>query len=432
MPFRIRSEWGGPGLLGEIRFKLLDNTPLSETINQVGRPVFSRYGTCIDVVGEHFLASGAEKDHEFLIERLIGDEVPSLSGSTHDSDIITEVHGWVPEFYREFTDWYRDSALVNPNNSNDPITDYDSFSEWLALDFPPWLEHLDLSEQLVPVNVLLSRTNPGVPELDIPSEGWETLAGLPDLIKLRGETILGLVGSANLSWEFGWKPLLGDLEDLLNFGEIVSKRLKTIQKLIKGLYKSKKWIERQSNQSEGIFPLMAGLDSLDNPVPQVNVRRETKLERWGSVSYRLTAAAEEEFKRYSLRDQEWLAKKAAFGLTLSNPSSYWEVTPWSWLVDWFLPIQDLLDTYQNVIPVDIAAVNVMTRRTTLVTFLETDHPWLVANPRFTIKRETLERRVLAPDGTLPQIAAGRPILDARKLGLLASIRAGRFKKDKLL
>jgi hypothetical protein len=418
LPNRHRYQRWGPGFLGDLVFYDLGGVDTGEFINQTGDPVFANFVSCWDVVGEHFDALGAERDHPFLLERIESEGTLTLSGSLFDSLEEARLSGWVP---RELRFLYTVLADIGEETL---IPDYRD------LPFPAWLKHLDTGSLLVPVNRLLSRTNPSVPTVDIPSFLWEGLRDLPSLIYEKGTRLLSTAGGIDLKLEFGWKPLIADVKRMVKFGEELDKKLQDIQRLIKGKLKKKSSIQKDFIVQSDIFSFdMRGVPfEFDTDPPTFVVDRRTTLDQWGSVTYCLTRSAQAEFGRYGTNEKEWKAIRAILGLHTANPATLWEILPWSWLVDWFLPIQDLLDRYNNFIPTQVLNLNVMTTTQTAFIVGETTHDFLRVDKPLSIVRTTLERAVLAPDGTLPEVHASLPIVDVRRLSIVAAILAQRTKR----
>jgi hypothetical protein len=422
LPERVRSRRQGRGFLGDITFYSQSTGEITgEVISQTGEKAYATATSSADVAGNHFGPFGAEVDHELVLERLEGEFLPTISGTIQDPDVRTEIVGWVTDDYRTLSDILLDPLLAE----QDPLDDL-SFRERLEIPWPAVLEHADITTQLIPVNSLLARTNPGRPETDVPSFLWEGLRDAPSLVLNRGRTVAGAAGSANLQWQFGWKPLLSDLKNLIEFGDKTSKRLARLQRLVKGMLKTGAYIDRVSQQ-----PTTEQVNFAVDDTPfagmgpvLVDVTKATEIKRWGTVSYVLKPEAAAAFQRYVSEEPQWASINATYGLYWRNPAALWEVLPWSWLVDWFVPIQDLLEQYQGLVPVEAVAVCVMTQSTTTVTFGQTYHDELVVRPT-TLKRITKERRVLAPDGSLPYIEGAGPMIDLRRLGILVSIWAQR-------
>lgn len=395
----------GPGFLGTWGHRVHSTgAPYEDQVNQTGQPAFPHTKYCVDVVGEHFNPFGAEMDHDLFLDSFQGDSFPSMNYLLWDgsSSIDERLIGWVPA---DLLDMMQAMARGDP-----------------YIGEPSWPDHLDLSSLLVPVNALLAKTNPSTPSTDIPSFLWETLRDLPSLIYMNGRSILSPIADLNLKWEFGWKPLMSDVRNMIDFGTRASRKLAMIEKLIKGSYKTTRTIEIHSEASTEQFSWdLTGIPGDISEPLLVNVTRSTAMRRWGCVTYSLTAEARERFSRYSTEEKVWKSIQAEFGLHWRNPAALWEVLPWSWLIDWFIPITDILQQYNNVIPVEPLNVCVMTETATTFSFEQEPHSKFVVALPDILQRITKERVVLSPEGYLPAIPPGRPIVDARKLGILASI-----------
>ncbi len=119
------------------------------------------------------------------------------------------------------------------------------------------------------------------------------------------------IASQWLSLQYGWKPLLGDIYDVVND---LHKREKTLPKTFRC---SSKLSTSAKSDSSWAFDLNG---------TNVGVRSTT-----GVVKYMIRA-----FPDIAL------AEPAALGFT--NPLTVaWEVTPWSFVVDWFYPVGNYLD-----------------------------------------------------------------------------------------
>lgn len=398
-------------------------------MSQKGQPTFANFTYCEDVIGEHFDSlTGAELDHDFYLDRIEADHVPAFNGEFQYSDsppLYVRARGWVPMDY---------VIAINPNTQFAPRPD--------NFGYPEWCEHLALFGQLSPVTNLLSMTNPNVPETDIPSFVIEGLRGLPELIYNKGTTLLSSTANFNLQWEFGWKPLLSDLSNLIAFGSTVDKRLSVLQKAVaRGSLKATRRIERVSDSTTEPIevrmqlletdPYDSFFDGFGNPT--ITVTRETVLERWGTVRYTLPQSFLSSWKALPYSEKRWLAMRQAYGLHFQNPSALWEIIPWSWLVDWFIPFQKLLDTYNNFVPFEIKNLCVMTKATTRFTFGSVDHDFLSWDGPGSMVRTTLRREVLPYDyewtGELPILHdVGLPIWSNRQVGILASIFGQRKRR----
>lgn len=425
MPLRYRSDASGPGLYGEAGI-WRNNDWYEVYVPQTGQPTFANTKWCFDTIGEHFDPStGAELDHDFSLESFESDHVLRFNGildSDNDGSAF-KISKWVPQDLRDFLASRLDA----------------DFNEGLpSVEEPEWIKHLFLYERLSPVTDLMAKTNPNVPVTDIPSLAFESLRDAPSLIYNSGQTLLGRLGSSNLNFQFGWKPLIADLRNLITFGSQVSNRLRTLQKLVRsGRLHTKASVESYTDTVTESFEIR--ISDLGGPFdeafplfvnPIVEVTKSTTIHRWGTVTYTIADEWIDMWNALPSDEKRWVSAQSAFGLHAQNPAALWEVIPWSWLIDWFIPMQELLDTYNNFVPVKVANVNVMTQEITDFSFGPTSLDWLSLEGPTRFRRTTKTRNVMSVDGELPILEkVGVQLLNTRQLGILSSIAAARRRFD---
>jgi hypothetical protein len=327
-------------------------------------------------------------------------------------------------------------GLVVPlRDWNTHITSPDVFveadSSYIWNPFVPHLNHLDLSEDLTPVQTVLASCNPTRAVLDIPAEAFETLVSLADLVLLKGKSLSGHAGKVNLAYEFGWKPLIADLKRLGKLQKYIDKRIKTLLRLHAGRQSSKGNIAKHSKQEVSNFSV--SLDSgLDNKyVVHYKLTRKTTVDRWGCVEY---IVPQEFVSRLDDMTPQELVDEAIKELTSSewwrNPSGWWEVTPWSWLTDWFFDIQDVLKRY-NTVELNPWRYCVMTRTVThsvaevtsidsAFAGLDVDTDSLAWEGTITSRTRYVGMDNLDP---LPHISGSMPTFTDRQARILASLFA---------
>lgn len=181
--------------------------------------------------------------------------------------------------------------------------------------------------------------------------------GLPSLAPLN---LLRKTANANLLYQFGWKPLLSDVQAMVSFGDELSKRLSTIKQIIakqpltrrgspERVSDEEDWSEEVQTQPYPGFDL--GITY------QVRYKRKTQGVRTGFVTYEPDPSLVAWFTHLSESQRKFEAFKSAYlRLSLTPAASLWELLPWSWLVDWFLPIQDFLEQYSNQITIQPSGV----------------------------------------------------------------------------
>jgi hypothetical protein len=192
-------------------------------------------------------------------------------------------------------------------------------------------------------------SNPSRPVVDVPIALLE-LREFPELFRIAGNTLLKKLGSLNLNYRFGWKPMMQDLANLSIFSHHVDNRVRELTALRESGIRRKVLC---SNLSETIN-YNELVNSASYASMQVRMTKMTRLRQWG-------------FMTWTPNDQEWpasgealrrFATKAVEGLTI-DPSTVWNVLPWSWLVDWCTSVGDYFSAYRNIVPATPSPVMVM-------------------------------------------------------------------------
>jgi hypothetical protein len=144
--------------------------------------------------------------------------------------------------------------------------------------------------------------------------------------------------AANLAIQFGWAPFLSDLGTLLTFQNAVEKRRKEINKLYSGRGLSRKvQMGKQSDSDTVKSTVYSSFGMWFEP----DVRRESSVETWGTIRW-----SPEHPSQLPPTDRElWqICTGLTRGAILSN---LWEAMPWSWLIDWFTNLGDVIQQTNN-------------------------------------------------------------------------------------
>jgi hypothetical protein len=178
----------------------------------------------------------------------------------------------------------------------------------------------------------------GIPKLGV--QAWKD-----------GTQALRNVASGHLSHEFGFKPIISDIQKTL----LAQERARTVLeqykrdsgKLVRRRYEDKVQTDKTfSVFRTGSVPQrhfsVGPLDSLFIPEGNVLLSRETSTRRWfsGAFTYHLPIDNLEEITGSQLSDRGLVN----FDLT---PETLWNIAPWSWAVDWIVPVGDLIGNLQD-------------------------------------------------------------------------------------
>jgi hypothetical protein len=187
------------------------------------------------------------------------------------------------------------------------------------------------------------------------------LGDLPKLIRVAGRGLLKLAG-ANLSYQFGWAPLIADIGTLLDFGNHHAKKAEEIRRLISkgGLRRNITLAERTGSIASAQVEIHSGISVLQ--------QRSYYGKLWGSV--RWVPSLSPTSKNYTDQAQ---AFRAALGLGLEI-ATVWEALPWSWLIDYFTSIGDYLAAHRNIIPAHATRICTMQHDITGVIYPAFDVP----------------------------------------------------------
>jgi len=305
---------------------------------------------------------------------------------------------------------------------NRPNTGFFSpwFSDYIAdvFDNVATFDHLAISGS--PSNVEAAtrgaaRTNPSRPYVDVPVNIFE-LGDVIRTVRRVGnglfDTSLSSTGRSYLRYQFGVRPLVGDLVKLINFQDQVNRRVMEIERL-----KTRKGLRRTVGvssasesasislvvQSEGIF-VVGNFDVETSEEVRVHTRWLPDID----TSSIATSA--------SMRA---IARRAVLGLTVDF-LTLWEAMPWSWLIDWGSNIGDFFKAHRNIVPAVLSDISVMRHATTSYSYDGwTDGVASITPARVRRVDKRRANSFVAPSAHFPFLSAGQ-------MGIVASLAATRL------
>jgi len=199
-----------------------------------------------------------------------------------------------------------------------------------------------------------ARTNPSRPYVDVPVEVLQ-LGDLTRLVQSAGRNLIRQAANANLSYQFGIKPIVDDITKIISFHEQVSRRAQEIERLrsSRGLRRTIKIGDLYSGEiSYG--PDGGGLIQsvfwfiLSEPAYGMTYSKAGAHVRW-KPSMDLSHLAADQMLG--------IAKKAVLGLTVDF-STVWELLPWSWLIDYAYNASEFFRATRNIVPAEISEISV--------------------------------------------------------------------------
>jgi len=207
----------------------------------------------------------------------------------------------------------------------------------------------------------ISRCSPANPASEVGTgvselyrEGLPSLAGIPTW-RHRTDVARG-AGHEYLNYQFGWVPLASEVKnfasvvrrhrDILNqyhrdAGRTVRRRFdfpidnsETVEVIGHGRPTGPLWTDGALTPKQSSEP------------PEITVTRGSSIKRWFSGSFTYDVPSQSDSWQRALgygSDADIL-----FGASL-NPELLWNLTPWSWAVDWFSNTGDIINNISNYV-----------------------------------------------------------------------------------
>ena len=280
---------------------------------------------------------------------------------------------------------------------------------------------------------LRARTNPSREYVSIPNFAAE-IKDFPQMFKQmkslgpilrnlrhRNHAALGAVASQYLGYEFGWKPLISDLSQMLQFQAQVDKRIVELNRLYSntGLKRRLKLLDQtQTREASGIF-----VDTSLGASITAKAYVVTRYRRWGTIRWRPTAVPAD-IGNQALGQT---ARRLVYGMGHLglDATQAWNVLPFSWLADWFTNFGQWLAAHRNDVPAaPTGPCNIMTLTETYETWWRTDpYKEIIKGAEGQRILRTKERAQSA--GTL---SVTLPLATQRQLSILAALNLQRRKR----
>jgi len=307
------------------------------------------------------------------------------------------------QFRDYLCDWLRNTANGGHLNVEGTPSDLSAANSAAARSNPsrPYVD--------VPVNILDIKARPKQimdDILDMRRRGFWRRPPRPSPRELaRGG------GSAWLQYNFMIAPIVGDIVKLARGADQVSRRVDEINRLHHG------------HGIRRTLPVFAG--SAHQQISQTVQSVGTVISRTFDVETLLLKRVHCRWKpeRPGLEPaprqvREW-ANRSVYGLTV-DLSTLWELTPWSWLADWFGDVGTYLKASRNIIPAVLTDCCPMTH---LRTTWSCGGGQLSAETSITPIRKVREQKSRIRTSLAP--VAHLNFLNGHQMGILASIAATR-------
>lgn len=279
------------------------------------------------------------------------------------------------------------------------------------------------------------RTNPSRPVVDVPVDVLDVQGRIRDIqgeignllrdpfgrkrygrVRVTPRQFGASFGNAWLQNEFWIQPMVGDIVKLMYLAPDINRRISEINRLFGG-----KGLRRTVDHGSWSNQLHDPSVLVQSSYSTINVRMLTRTFvnckthiRWAPQSKCALHPSPDQIRRWAVR--------ATMGLTI-DLSTLWELTPWSWLADWFGNVGSYLVATRNIIPARLLGVYPMKHTRTEVTFPATQKSESGRLTTITSGRRVREQKLRSIGAVA--LSAHFPFLNGKQVGILAAIGASR-------
>ncbi|DAD52764.1 maturation protein [ssRNA phage SRR7976325_26] len=266
----------------------------------------------------------------------------------------------------------------------------------------------------------LAETNPSEPHVSVPQVIGE-LKDIPSLVKGWGTGLIRDVAKGHLTLQWAIKPMIGDAWKLYNFVKASQERLNQLKNLRDG-----KSVRKRVSLSKGRHDFKLYNVLLNSSQIWVTATLDVHVVEttWGSAQWVLPP--DTFIHKMDPRELELFARRLTGGFNIRGGlAAAWELLPWSWLVDWFGNVGDMISATNNSIPLTYRNVCIM-RRAKCTVVGDIDPVASNYDVRFTPAqlRLEMERKQRWPWSPVIPVPTPRiPIINGRKWSILAALTA---------
>lgn len=273
---------------------------------------------------------------------------------------------------------------------------------------------------------LAAATNPSRPEI-VPLSIIKDMVDLPQMLKniwdirrdhWRRGVAKGL-SNAYLETVFGWLPIVQDAKQVFNMGNYVRSRVIELNNMYNtGGKNVRKRLGRFVDTGDSYAFISSGF-----PINlEARYYTSTTVQVWGTAKWKLDRKPGE---HRDPRQVFYEALAVCSGMTSEGlAQGLWDLVPWSFIVDWFGGIGDMINSWSNTIPAHIVETCIMASRETKHEWTPTVKPNWASGGDGHAKSETKQRWVYGSFGpTLYE-----PIVSSRRLSILGALSIQRYKK----
>lgn len=285
---------------------------------------------------------------------------------------------------------------------------YPSYAHAMATAHPVFIGEPILQAA---VNKGAAESNPSRPSIQLPVSLIE-LRELPRMVLSSYRQGRRPGSNSVAESEFGWAPMISDIQKLFELPDLVESRLRTITSLQSGKISRQRTVWSDMNKStisENFYEFSGAGMNVVSKVERESVQDCRVTSRWAPSQY-IKSIGDVEMAR--------LARRIVTGLEPSQLLvNAWDALPWSWLIDWFSDFGDVLSLSNNSIAYNVGPALATTWRRSKYTFTLKEKPDWVTRSVPSIHLKSWTRQLATPG--LPTFNV--PLLTTRQTLIISSI-----------
>lgn len=299
--------------------------------------------------------------------------------------------------------WYSGATPLYVHNQQ--YVDRYSFGVFPDISYPS-------SDLNAMASKVMAGTNPSAPSADVPAY----LAQLPEMLTLlKSEARNLLFGASELyvKFRFGIAPFVSDLKKISSFVDDVDSRMRSLKNAQRFGSTTRKVSLGRSRWEESNRVI---LNTYGQVVLHATETIRYDLTQWGYCKWypngTFPTAPEAMLE---------LVRKAVHGTGFSTQDlgrTAWELIPWSWLIDWFSNIGDIMDSNRNILDMTPGEPGVCEHLTCTMENKDifNSRAGAIFYEPFKYKAELKRRR-----HTVPVLAATIPFITGSQLSILGAL-----------
>jgi len=269
---------------------------------------------------------------------------------------------------------------------------------------------------------ILAKTNPSVPDVNIPAYLGE-LKDIPGTMRDWGRSLIRDAARGYISYRWAFRPLVKDLKALYNFQRSVNNRMTELYALRDGRTLKRRCHLVKDSSKTSTTPVCHGIRFF------LQCQRDVvmKTESWGTAEWKLLPDSKLPTLGYA--PLEGLAHQAVGGFDhyggISNDAALaaaWELTPWSWLVDWFSNVGTCINASNNLLGLTFGRISLMRTSTSKSNYTNVSGP---IPSQYTLsgwyEEEMIRKERFPVFPVIPFPLPTLPVLTSRQLSILGAL-----------